>query len=470
MERNRLQPMPRIIEVLSRLPRSTVIWSWAMNGLRLTSGLVVLPLLVVKLTKPDYDMYFVFLGLSALLPILDLGFAVSIGRAVSYAMGGATKLQAMGVAVQEQGAPPNQALLWQLLHTTRYLYRALTVAVLVLAGVGGTWFIRAAVPQTSAPTITWAAWLATLLAMGWNVYSGWWNVFLRSMNQMLASSRQAVLTQVIKIILTCAFLLGGGGLLSVPVAAILASFVERYLARRTVLGLLDPAMDPGPGSREVRAMLGTLWPNSWRVGVHFLSGYLAGQANTLICLPLLGLSASGAYGFSLQLVFICSGMAQVWTYVKWPHVGQLRIKQDHAAMRRLLWPRLWLQNVTYAALVAATIVVIPAWLHWRQSDKVLLPGVWLTLLALHTFLEMHCSFWNTLIATENRLPMVWPTLISNLVSLTGVVVLAKTTQLGLGAFVLVPLVVGLLFNYWKWPHEGARSIGTSWWRFMLRAR
>ncbi|MEK7780521.1 MAG: hypothetical protein AAB370_03345 [Verrucomicrobiota bacterium] len=438
-----------------------------MNGLRLTSGIVVLPLLILKLSKPDYDMYFVFLSLSALLPILDLGFSVSIGRAVNYAMGGATQLQAMGMVAQPAGAGPNQAMLWQLLHSTRLLYRWLAVGILVVIGVVGTWFIWKAVPQTSSPEMTWAAWIVTLLAMAWDSYSGWWNSYLRNMNCVLAGARQAVATQSLKIILTCVLLLGGFGLLSVPVATICASFLQRFLARRMVLGLLDQKNDPGRKSVAVRTMLSTLWPNSWRVGIHLMSCYLAGQANTLICLPLLGLSASGQYGFSFQLISICASMAQVWTYVKWPQVGQLRIQQDQAALRKLLWPRIWLQYLTFGVLVVGVVICVPALLHWRGSDKALLPVLWLSLLALNGFLESNCAFWNTLIATENRLPMVWPTLIGNVASFLLIVILVKTTQLGLAAFVIAPLSVGILFNYWNWPREGARSIGTSWLKFLL---
>lgn len=460
--------MLNLKEAFFRLSRAAVFWSWVMNGLRLTSGVVVLPLLVLKLSKSDYSMYFVFLSLASLVPILDLGFSVSIGRAVNYAMGGATKLQAMGMASQTVATVPNQTMLWQLLHATRHLYRLLAVGVILLLGTSGTLFIWQVVPQTSSPGTTWAAWIVTLVAMAWDIYSGWWNVYLRNMNSVLASAKQAVASQLLKIILICALLLAGAGLLSVPVATIFASFLQRYLARRAVLSLLDSKSDPGGDVKEVKAMLTTLWPNSWRVGVYFLSGYLAGQANTLICLPLLGLAASGEYGFSLQLIFICSGMAQAWTLVKWPQVGQLRIKQDHAALRRLLWPRLWLQYLTYAAMVTATIVIVPALLQWYQSDKTLLPTLWLSLLALNGLLELNCTFWSTLISTENRLPMVWPTLISNIATVCVIVILAKTTDLGLASFVLAPISVGIIFSYWKWPQEGARSIGTSWRRFLLQ--
>jgi O-antigen/teichoic acid export membrane protein len=460
--------MPNLKVFSSRVSQSAVFWSWAMNGLRLGAGVIVLPLLVVKLSKPDYDMYFVFLSLAALLPILDLGFAPSIGRAVNYAMGGATQLQAMGVANEPGPGRPNQVLLWQLLHTTRRLYRLMALGVFLLLGLGGTLFIGPTVPETSAPAVTWAAWVVTLISLAWDAYSNWWNVYLRNMNQVLPAARQGVWTQTVKILLTCGLLVGGAGLLSVPVATIVASFLQRWWARRQVLRLLEPGQDPGHRSDEVKKLLATLWPNSWRVGVHLLSFYLAGQANTLICLKVLGLSASGQFGFSFQLITICAGMAQVWVFVKWPAVGQLRVKQDPAALRRLLWPRLWLLYATYAVLVTGVIFAVPALLHWRESDKALLPALWLTLLALNGFLELNNTFWNTLISTENRLPMVWPTLIGNLISLGLILLLTRTTALGLAAFVIAPLGVGLCYNYWKWPREGARSIGTSLFRFLFR--
>ncbi len=438
-----------------------------MNGLRLTSGVVLLPLLVLKLSKPDYGMYFVFLSLASLAPILDLGFSVSIGRAINYAMGGATRLQAIGLASQPGSGAPNQVMLWQLLHATRRLYRLLSVGVLLVVGAGGTLFIGHAVPQTTSPQITWAAWAVTLVAVAWDFYSGWWNVYLRNLNCVLASARQSVVALGLRLALSGGLLLAGGGLLSVPVATVFSSFLLRFLARRAVLGWLDKHADPGANGTEVKAMLATLWPNSWRVGIYFLSGYLATQANTLICLPLLGLEASGEYGFSIQLISICAGMAQVWTAVKWPHIGQLRIKQDHAAMRQLLWPRLWLQYLTYAGLAVGVIIVVPALLRWFHSDKTVLPALWLCLLAVNGLLEINCTFWSTLISTENRLPMVWPTIISNVVSLLVIITLAQTTTLGLAVFVFVPFSVGILYNYWKWPREGARGIGTGWWHFLF---
>lgn len=460
--------MSNLKRICSRLYRSAVAWSWIMNGLRLTAGILVLPLLAVQLAKPDFDMYFVFLSLSALVPILDLGFSSSIGRAVSYAMGGATKLKAQGFVPQVGVNGPNHELLWKLLQTTRKIYRLLSLGTIVLLGCLGTLLVAKVVPETTRPTLTWIAWGLTLIAVLWEIYSGWWNVFLRNMDQVLVSTQQLAVAQAVKVALSAALLLAGGDLLSVPLATITSSLLQRSLARRQVRRLLGTPTSK-MAAAELKAFVATLWPNSWRVGLQYLSSYLAGQANTLICLPLLGLAAGGTYGFSLQLIMICSSMAQVWMQVKWPLIGQLRIQQDYAALRRLIWPRIWLQYFTYLVLVLGVILVVPALLQWHGSEKNLMPSFWLTLLALHGFLEMNYIFWGTLISTENRTPFTWPIITSNLVSFLLVLILLKTTRLGLGVPVLAPLLVNTLYNHWKWPQAGAQSLHTTWWRLLRRS-
>lgn len=462
-----IHKMPGLTQICLRLSQSAVVWSWVMNGLRLTAGIVVLPLLAIKLAKPDFDIYFVFLSLAALAPILDLGFGASVGRAVSYAMGGAKDLKAQGFAPEQDASGPNHDLLQRLLQTTRQLYRLLSLGALLLLGSFGTMMIVEAVAKTTTPALTWAAWGLTLASVFWELYAGWWNVFLRSMNQVLASTQQSVLAQAVRIALCCALLLVGAGLLSMPIATLVSSLLQRHLARRRVRRLLG-GVETAVAGAEVRSMVATLWPNTWRVGLLLFSGYLAGQAATLICLQFLGLAAAGAYGLSLQLILICSSMAQVWTMVKWPLIGQLRIKQDNESLRRLIRPLVRLQYLTYAALAAAVFFLAPALIEWTGSDKTLLPLLWLGLLAARGILDLDYTFWTTLITTENRMPFFWPIIISNLAIFLLTLALLHTTSLGFGAMVLSPLAVNALCNYWKWPREGARGMGTTWIGFMFR--
>jgi O-antigen/teichoic acid export membrane protein len=451
--------------IFVRLYRSAVVWSWLFNGLRLSAGLLLLPLLALKLSKPDLGMYIIFLNLGALVPILDFGFSASIGRNVSHAMGGATEFKTHGIYPSGKNEP-NYPLLWQLLKTTRRLYRFLSLSAVLLLGILGSAIVGMNAHETDSPSITWLAWGISLVAFIWEIYSGWWNVFLRGTNQVLLAAKFSVSAYALQLLLACILLLLGGGLLSVPIASLVSNCLQRFLARRACLSLLQ---DKQADNQKINVMnlLTVLWPSSWRTGVQFISAYLSGSVSIFICSALFGLEASAQYGLSVRIIAIAQGMASVWMTVKWPHIGQLRAQGDFPQIRRIFFGRLWLQILTFIFLGAIAVIFSPFLLKWIGSDKEVLPPIWFSLLALNSLLEMNYSVWGTLIFLENRMPYLWPVVIANAASIALALVLINTTELKWAAFVIAPLSLGILFNYWRWPVEGAKALQTSWLRFMF---
>lgn len=436
-----------------------------LNGFRLASGLIVLPLVLRLFTQADLGMYYVLLSLVALGPIVDFGFGPTIGRFVSYAMGGAEALQAHGVPNPASGSNPNYPLLWQLLLTTRKLYRYLALAILFILGIWGTYMVEMRIGETSSPLITRLAWLATLISTVYDIYSNWWSVYLRALNEVRAAARIGVMGLVVKFIISVALLLSGAGLLSIPIASLAGSMVQRHLARGHTLALLKGA--PPPKGVSIKENLRILWPNSWRLGIHFMSGYLTVNANTAICSFVFGLAGNAKYGLSVQLMSIVSGMAYVWTITKWPIIGQYQARREQVPIQRILWPRIWLQNFTFLLLAAVVVFAIPG-LLWRfGSHKEILPLNWMLTLALCSFLDLQFTTWTTLISMENRLPFLWPTVATNILSLSLTLGLVHFTSLGLSSLVLGPLLAWSLFNYWYWPPFAARGMGTTLFHFLF---
>lgn len=449
-----------------RLASSSVAWTWVMNGFRLGSGLLLLPLLLRVLPKNDLGMYYIFLNLAALVPIVDFGFSVSVSRYVSYAMGGARELKAQGLVPIEKPGPPNMELLWRLLQTTRQLFRRLSVLTLVLLGVGGTWTVSRGVQDTAHPTQTWLAWGLMLVAGVLEVYAGWWTVFLRGMNDVLQSARIAVAAYATRLGLAALLLLLGAGLMAIPLAALAGSLLQREWSRRRCLRLLG--VSPPPGGDRPESLLGILWPNSWRVGVQLLSSWAVSYASVLICMEMFGLAVNAQYGLSLQLTQFLASMSAVWLAVKWPVVGQYQTRKDLPGLREVLWPRFWLQNLTYLGLALPALLLGPTLLRWLGTRKELLPPEWMALLLLAGFLDMQFSFWTTLLSMENRIPSLWPTVATNVLTLGLVVALVLLTPLGTGALVLAPFLSNSLFSYWYWPLAGAQSLGTRFLDFVFR--
>ncbi len=454
--------------LLRRLRNSAVGWSWALNGLRLALGIILLPLVLRKLPTADLGMYYVFLSLAAIVPLVDFGFGPTISRFVSYAMGGAEALQAQGVAKAEGIRPPNYRLLWELLSTTRTLYRVLALGLLVVLGAWGTYVVELRIHETAAVPLTRLAWGVTLISAVWDIYSNWWEIFLRGMNLVKTAAQIAILATVVRLVLASVLLLFGWGLLSLPAASLLGSLVQRQLARRRCLQLLGA--HPKPDRVDVKGNLRLMWPNAWRFGVQCVSGYLTVNANTMICVKALGLASNARYGLSVQLLSIAAGMAAVWITVKWPTIGQYYAGHDFSAIQKILRQRIWLQTLTFVCMAAFVLFCGPPLLHRFASGKQVLSAPWFGLLALCSFLDLHTSTWGTVILLGNRMPFLWYSVVTNILSLTLSLTLIHTTTLGLGALVLGPLLAGSVFNCWYWPLYGARTLGTNLFRALMPGR
>jgi hypothetical protein len=385
---------------LRRVWNTAVFWTWIFNALRFASGILLIPLLYRVLSEPDLDMYALFFVLTGFLFTFDQTFAVTITRSVGYAMRGIVDLQAQGIAIpEEKEFAPNTVLLGQLLSATRQIYRYLSLGILILLGIFGTLVLRSYFGDTSHPQLARAAWLVTIISACLELYTGYWLVFLRGLNKMVLSARLSTFIYGTKLLLSIGLLLAGGGLLAIPAATLVTGILQRFLARRYTIGALPEGVriDPSRNSELTRA----IWPNTWRTGLILLSINVMMTAFGKLITWKWGLGAFYPYHFSYQILYgVCMNMAAVWTFVKWPIVCQLRAADDQAAVQRILWPRVWLQILTYIALSASFIVIGPPALKWIAPDKELLPRFWLTFLALYAFLEMHYIFWTTLISTD----------------------------------------------------------------------
>ena len=456
---------------VSRLWNSTVVWSWVFNGLRLSSVLILLPLLTRLLTEADLGFYMLLAMQITFVQLLDLGFLPAISRSVSYATAGARELKAHGMESSEHNlGTPNYPLLWQLLSTTRALYQRLSIGVLLLMGAWGTFAVGLKIEQTSDPRQAWIAWSLTLAGTIFEMYSGWWNTYLRGLNQVLVSTRIQAGAYLLRLLIAAILLIAGLGLLSVPIATLISSFLQRSLSRRWALRFMAASKRPETSHAEVSRLLRLLWPNSWRVGVHCLSNSLVPYLNTLICIQWLGLAGNAQYGVSLQIMNVLQGMASVWVLVKWPIMGQYLSRRELPLLRALVRQRFLLQMASFAAMAVVVVPLSPWLLTLLKTDKSVLPMIWMVLLTLYTFAETHLSSWATFISLGNRLPFLPVTVLTNVASVGLSLVLLKFTSLGFGALVLGPLLAGAAHNYWRWPREGCRVLETSWTRLFFSGK
>ncbi len=379
-------------------------------------------------------------------------------------MGGATKLKAQGLVAEAGTGSPNYALLWELLFTARIFYRYVACAAVLLLSTLGSLMVWSRVGGTSAPHITWLAWGIGIAAVAAETYFNFWNAYLRNANRVLAATRIVMLSYGLRLVVASTLLICGAGLMSLPIASLSTSFLLLVLSRRECLKLL--AHCPPPHRVDWKNHLRIIWPNGWRLGLYFASAYLSTSANVFLCSLAFGLKANARYGLSLQAFNIVSGMAAVWTSVKWPVIGQLIARGDLDRLRMVFGPRLCLVIGSFITMAAGIVAIGPPLVHMFSSNKAMLPLGWLILLAASSLFDAHCTAWNTMISLWNRLPMLWPTMATNAVALAINIILVQLPHAQPGWLVLGPFLAGAAFNYWFWPRYGSGLLGFHWLQFM----
>lgn len=453
---------------------SAVLWSWLFNGLRLASGVLLLPLLARILPMPDFGMYYVFLRLAAIVPMMDFGFSLSVERGLAYALGGAGSIVAHGVGGGDVSGRPNDQLVQEVIHSSRKLYRGLALGGFALMVTIGTPIVGMTVAETTRPDFTWMAWAIYGVSSSLEIYTGYWIASLRGLNRITQSARWMAAGYGLKLALSIALLLAGAGLAAVPIAGLVGSLVVRVGAGRELARCVrvDPvAIRPG----TVRRVLGALWPNTWRLGVQLMALFLSTGAFTWICsrqirAGLWDMKVLGQYGLSIQIMTIALGIAAVATSVKWPLIAQLRIRGDYAGMRAVLWPRFWLQVGTFLVLAGAAVLFGSDLLALIDPAKQMLPRALLLLLLLDALGQLNFSLWTTLISTENRIPAVWPLVATHVAGVIMAAVLVFRFGWDVSALVITPPILGSLFNYWWWAREGTRVLRTTFPRFLVSPR
>ena len=66
---------------------------------------------------------------------------------------------------------------------------------------------------------------------------------------------------------------------------------------------------------------------------------------------------------------------------------------------------------------------------------------------------------SNIILTKNEVPFYKASILSGLVIVLLLILSFKLTQLGVFSMVIVPLVVDILYQGWKWPLEVIRELG-----------
>jgi O-antigen/teichoic acid export membrane protein len=406
------------------------------------------------LPSSEIGLWYVMLNIAGLAGIVEFGFNPTIGRFASFFMGGSEYVPRLGLNLNPTNGfvQPNFRAVAGLIVMARRLYVRFGIFVMLAMLIGGGVWLASTSEHLSLTRINAIAFAVLALGSGLNMMGLFWQGLQFGINRVRAYNQFFIIGLLLSYAVSFFGLIAGMGLMALVLGFLILNFVCRWLARRDVLSVIPTAAftDPKPVTWR------DLWPMSWRSGAASLAAFLCIQNTTLICSFIADLDTTASYAFSLQLALLLHGFSANWLSVKSPLISYLRAQGAVKEVISIVWKRMLLSLVTFAAGAVLIIFSAPLVLSYVHSRTQVLPiGQMITLFIVIGFdliIGMHAA----MMQTGNRVPHLNPFIVSGvLVTLLGWLMGRTYGIYGLISAMALPQLV---YNYWWTPWRCWRDL------------
>lgn len=454
--------------IFKRAWRSPTVVTWVSIGVRSSSLVLVLPLVLRRFPEADVAVWFVFSAVLAVQGMLSFGFSPSFARLFSYARAGA-EVESMADLRGAQGIGTGSGTNWE---SVGRLYSCMTGVFLRLAGVsalflavGGTWAVWRPIAQTGHCWDVWLAW--AIVASGASVAfcALIYTTYLQGMDHLLALRRTETVLALGGVLTSFVVLAAGGQLLALVISnqvwTIAAVPVFHQLCRR-----LNPAEFPRLSGRAWDAtVFKVVWPSAWKNGITSLLTLGLIQSTGILQAQFADARATSTYNLMLRIATVLGQVAQTPFLTKVPEMARRRAAGDvrgqvvliEQAMRRVHW--------SIVVLTAAVGIALPVGVAALQLPSIEVAPVLWALFALNMFFERHGGMLHQVRNLTNQPLEQWGMLGYFVINVLLICLLYRTA--GMYAFPLSMLGAQLLYAVWMPMRAACRAIGVDVVRFEL---
>jgi len=447
--------------------KKDVIWSFVAKFFQMATGILVLPLILNRLSSEEIALNYLMLTISSMVALLDFGFAPQFGRNFTYVYSGSRSLQKEGV-VTDGGEGIDYHLLSVLLLTAKGVYRKISLACLLLMLLGGSFYIYYITNGFSLVNNSLLIWLLFSFSTFITVYSSFYNSLLVGSGKISEANKAIILSKTTYIVVCCVLLLLNFGLFSVVLATFSAPLVQiLYSHTKYYTKQLREKLDFEVSSSEVKEMFSTIWYNAKKLGLSFVGGYAVTKSSMFIIGFYLSLEEIASYGLLVQIGSAVTAIASTLFITYHPKCANCRVSKDYNRFKEIMSVTMLFYLAVMLAGYLGVVFLLDYALVILRSNAAL-PSILITsLYFIYITLEGNHSNFASLITTDNKVPFLGASLISGGFIVLLTVLTLQFTNLGLLGVVLVPLLVQLAYNNWRWPKWVLDELNLSYWG-MLR--
>lgn len=433
--------------------KKDVFWAYLSQFLQYGAALLVLPLLLKKLTSSELGVWYVFMTISTLVTMLDMGFTPTLARNVSYVFSGAKRLLKDGLEASDVLGTVDYGLLKIVIKTARYFFILIAIGATILLATLGSWYILYVTNgQVDRQTIL-VSWVVFVIATIINLYYKYYTPLLQGRGMYAAFYKSSALANISFVVVAALLLKLNFGLVSISIGFLVSALVGRWLSwyyfydKRFCANLECASLAPF-NSVEIFQIL---WHNAWRLGVGVIGAFLILRASILLSSAYLGLATTAAYALTLQIYSVLQNMSTVVFGIQQPKLVQYRVLNQFVKFRNLIQIG-FSCSLGLFLIGAITFIFLGSFLiQWIGGGTELLSFhllVWIGFMAL---LELNHSLAAGVIVTGNKVPFVKSALLSGVAIVLSSWLGLRFAGLGIEWLIASQFFVQLAYNNWKWP-------------------
>ena len=443
-------------EGIENIGKKDVAWGYAATFFSIGAGLILLPFILHKMSAETVGIWNIFQAITVLVFMLDFGFRPSFARNLSYIFSGVRNLQKTGVegvSLQDgESAQVDYSLLKGTIRAMRVFYSWVALGVLVLLlTVGTAYFYYILQKYTGDRQDALVAWVILVIVNCYNIYTLYYDSLLTGKGYVKRSQQIIIAGQATYLIVAIGLIYAGLGLTAIVSAQLLSYIIKRTLSKRVFFTKQMKDMLKEAEEQDYKPILKVITPNSLRMGLTNLGGFVVNKSALFIGSAFLPLADIAAYGITMQVLDIMARCGGVMYQSYLPKLAQFRAERDYSSLGR--YYRYSVAALFFVYVVGGlAFIFLGDWaLSILRSDTQFLPAMMLTALLIIGLLEQNHVLAANFIMADNRIPFMWPSLISGAATILLLWLMLSYGQMGLWGLILAPGIAQLAYQNWKWP-------------------
>lgn len=334
------------------ITKNDIIWSYSSQIFQISSNVFLLPIILNRLSSDDLGIWYIFLSIVALINLFDFGLQPTIIRNVSYIYAGAKELKSVGFSLIKSKSLIDYALLKSLIESAKKIYKLISLFTILFLSTLGTLYISSIIKLNNIIIISW---VLIIFSTGLNFYYSYYNSLLIGRGLIKKAHKIIVFTKLVYLIIASIGILSGFGLVSIALATIISTFMNRFLSRKSYY---DIETKIALESIKIKSKfeLNILLKNSINSCLVSLGVFLSISSNQLIGSTFIDLSTMASFGLSIQIYTLLQTTSRVLFQTYLPQMNMLRLTNDVDKLKKFFVNSMIINYLTY--IIGSILIII----------------------------------------------------------------------------------------------------------------